>query len=222
MARTPRDGVARPGMALKRLRLERNWTLAEVSRRTGLPVSTLSKVENNKLSLSYDKLVRICQGLDIDIAQLFASDLGSGSEPPPAGRRIITRAGEGRRIDTDNYKHLYPAAELLNKRFNPIIAEPLATSLDQFGELVRHPGEEYALVIAGAVDFCSEHYAPVRLEVGDSVYFDSSMGHAYLKASRGKCQVLSICSATEAQLMRSVQAAEAPEDGEPQPRLRVM
>ncbi len=221
MAKPPRDGVARPGMALRRLRLERHWTLAEVSRRTGLPVSTLSKVENNKLSLSYDKLVRICQGLDIDIAQLFASDLGAASEPA-VGRRIITRAGEGRRIDTDNYKHLYPAAELLNKRFNPIIAEPLATSLEQFGELVRHPGEEFAVVIAGAVDFYSEHYTPVRLQAGDSVYFDSSMGHAYVKASRGRCQVLSICSATEAQLLRSVQATEAPEDDEPQPRLRVM
>ncbi|HLI66252.1 MAG TPA: XRE family transcriptional regulator [Caulobacteraceae bacterium] len=220
MAKTPKPAAAKPGTALRRLRLEQNWTLAEVSRRTGLPISTLSKVENNKLSLSYDKLVRISQGLDIDIAELFASDLGASPEPPAPGRRILTRAGEGRRIDTDNYRHLYPAAELLHKRFNPIIAEPQATSLEQFGDLVRHPGEEFALVIAGAVDFYSEHYAPVRLETGDSVYFDSNMGHAYVKSGRGRCQLLSICSATEAQLIRSVQA-EAPDDEPPQ-RLRVI
>jgi transcriptional regulator with XRE-family HTH domain len=221
MAKTPGSTAAKPGMALRQLRLERHWTLADVSRRTGLPVSTLSKVENNKLSLSYDKLVRICQGLDIDIARLFAPDLSGGGAPEVQahGRRIITRAGEGRRIDTDNYLHLYPAADLLNKRFNPIIAEPQATSLEAFGELVRHPGEEFALIIEGSVDFYSELYAPTRLDAGDSIYFDSGMGHAYVKASPGPCKVLSICSATEAQLLRS-QGAEALED-EPE-RLRVV
>jgi transcriptional regulator with XRE-family HTH domain len=215
MAKTPKPAAAKPGTALRRLRLEHNWTLAEVSRMTGLPVSTLSKVENNKLSLSYDKLVRIAQGLDVDIARLFATDLAGPADTRVRGRRIITRSGEGKRIDTDNYRHLYPAAELLNKRFNPIIAEPQATSLEAFGELVRHPGEEFTMVIQGAVDFYSEHYAPARLEAGDSVYFDSSMGHAYVKANKGKCQVLSICSATESQLMRSLQAEAANDEPEP-------
>ncbi len=213
MAKTPKPAVAKPGTALRRLRHEHNWTLAEVSRMTGLPVSTLSKVENDKLSLSYDKLVRIAQGLDVDIARLFATDLAGPADAraPAAG----TRAGDGKRIDTDNYRHLYPAAELLNKRFNPIIAEPQATSLEAFGELVRHPGEEFTMVIQGAVDFYSEHYAPARLEAGDSVYFDSSMGHAYVKANKGKCQVLSICSATEQQLMRSLQTEAANDEPVP-------
>ncbi|HLK23618.1 MAG TPA: XRE family transcriptional regulator [Caulobacteraceae bacterium] len=221
MAKTPKPAVAKPGAVLRRLRLEHNWTLAEVSRRTGLPVSTLSKVENDKLSLSYDKLVRIAQGLEIDIARLFATELTDQPGALPQGRRIITRAGEGRRIDTENYRHLYPAADLLNKRFNPIIAEPLATSLEAFGELIRHPGEEFTLVIQGAVDFYSEHYAPTRLEAGDSVFFDSRMGHAYIKANKGKCQVLSICSATEAQLLHSLQADDGGE-AEPAERLRVI
>lgn len=201
--------VARPGVALRRLRRERQWTLAEVSRRTGLPVSTLSKVENDKLSLSYDKLVRICQGMQVDIARLFAPGLAAMPETPATGRRIITRAGEGRQIDTENYSHRYPAADLLNKKFNPIIAEPRARSLEEFGELVRHPGEEFALIIQGTVDFHSDLYAPTRLEAGDSIYFDSGMGHAYLKACDGRCQVLSICSATQAQLIRSVLGADA-------------
>ncbi|WP_397586105.1 helix-turn-helix domain-containing protein, partial [Sphingorhabdus sp.] len=40
-----------PGRVLRSLRAERGWTLAELSSRTGLPVSTLSKVENNKMAL---------------------------------------------------------------------------------------------------------------------------------------------------------------------------
>lgn len=203
MAKTPNPNTARPGQALRQIRKERQWTLAEVSRRTGLPVSTLSKVENDKLSLSYDKLVRICQGLEVDIARLFSPGLTQSAQNQATGRRIITRAGEGKQIFTENYNHIYPAADMLSKRFNPIIAELHATSLEEFGELVRHPGEEYAMVLNGSVEFCTELYAPTRLEVGDSVYFDSGMGHAYIRVSEGPATVLSICSTNESLLISS-------------------
>ena len=81
---------ARPGAVLKEQRLARGWTLADVSARTGLPVSTLSKVENDKISLTYDKLVRLSQGLGIDISRLF----GGADAPQRAvtGRRSVTRS----------------------------------------------------------------------------------------------------------------------------------
>ena len=36
--------------------------------------------------------------------------------------------------------------------------------------------------------------APVVLKAGDSIYFDSEMGHAYLKASDARCRVLATCA----------------------------
>jgi hypothetical protein len=42
--------------------------------------------------------------------------------------------------------------------------------------------------------FHTELYAPVLLQAGDSVYFDSSMGHAYLRVGDGPCRVLTVCS----------------------------
>ncbi|HEY3948913.1 XRE family transcriptional regulator [Phenylobacterium sp.] len=191
---------ARPGAVVKSLRLANGWTLAEVSRRTGLPVSTLSKLENDKMSLSYDKLARISKGLEIDIGVLFSN----APSPAPgrlSGRRSITRAGEGRLIETETYESLYPATDLLNKRFVPIVSEILARSLSEFSELIRHPGEEYAYVLSGVIELHTELYAPVRLESGDSIYFDSGMGHAYLAASPGPCRLLTICSGEESQLI---------------------
>jgi transcriptional regulator with XRE-family HTH domain len=197
--------VARPGAVLKEQRLSRGWTLAAVSERTGLPVSTLSKVENDKISLTYDKLVRLSQGLEIDISLLFG-----GADTPQrsvSGRRSVTRAHEGRSIETSNYGHRYVAADLLNKSFIPVVAEIRARTLEEFGELVRHPGEEFAYVLEGTVDLHTSLYAPVRLNAGDSIYFDSGMGHAYIAASEGVCRVLSICTGAEAQL---IAAAESP------------
>ena len=54
-------------------------TLAETSARTRLAVSTLSKVENGQLSLTYNKLVQLSEGLEIDISTFF--------DPVPARSR---------------------------------------------------------------------------------------------------------------------------------------
>jgi transcriptional regulator with XRE-family HTH domain len=212
-AETPRGG-ARPGAALRALRVQRGWTLAEVSKRTDLPISTLSKIENDRVSLTYDKLARISTGLGVDISQLFAPQIvGSGASV--GGRRCVTLAGQGSVIETENYGHIYPAADFLNKRFVPVIAEIYARSLEEFGEMIRHPGEEYAYVLEGTVEFHSELYAPLTLRKGDSLYFDSGMGHAYLTADSGPCRVLSICSGPESQLMEAVRR-----DGKPRKKKR--
>jgi len=201
---------AKPGAALRAIRTKMGWTLAEVSVRTGLPVSTLSKVENDRMSLTYDKLARISTGLNIDISRLFSAEANGSAAVEVSGRRSIIRAGEGKAIETETYHHLYPAADLLNKRFIPIIADIRVRSIEAFGELISHPGEEYAYVIEGAIELHTEHYAPVVLRAGDSIYFDSNMGHAYIAAAPGRCRVLAICSGSESQLIAATQR-EKPE-----------
>jgi hypothetical protein len=106
--------------------------------------------------------------------------------------------------------HLYPATELLNKRLIPIIVDIRARSLEEFGELVRHSGEEYVYVLEGEIEVHTSAYAPVRLKAGDSIYFDSTMGHAYIAASSGPCRVLGVCSGTESQMIAAVGGRLAP------------
>lgn len=192
-----RDGDL--GESLRRIRKERGMTLMEAGARSGMPMSTISKIENNKMSLSYDKLLRICKALEIDISQLFsgAAAVSQPAAPAPSGRRSINRRGTGYAINTPNYSHLYPAADLLNKRVVPIIAEIHTRSLAEFGELIRHPGEEYAMVLEGSVDLYTDLYAPTRLDTGDSIYFDSGMAHAYIAVGEGPCRVLSVCTSDE-------------------------
>lgn len=203
MADTGGLSQARPGAVVKEERLRRGWTLAEASERIGLPVSTLSKVENDKIALSYDKLAKLSRGLEIDISRLF----GGGEGPPQKsviGRRSVTRKHEGQSIDTPAYGHRYLAADLRSKSFIPVVAEIKIRSLQEFGELVTHAGEEFAYILEGSVDLYTALYAPVRLNVGDSIYFDSAMGHAYIAVSEGACRVLSICTGAEAQLQAAV------------------
>lgn len=187
--------VARPGAALKAFRERKGWTLAEVSRRTGLTVSTLSKVENDKVSLNFEKLTRLSTGLELDVASLL-DPTSQASVQPSAGRRSTTRCGEETVYRTDCYNHLHHATDLLNKAFNPTILEPRARTIAEV-ELNRHPGEEFAFVLEGAIELHTDTYAPLTLNQGDSIYFDSGMAHAFIAAGEGRCRILLVSSAPE-------------------------
>ncbi len=200
---SPRS-MARPGAMLKKLRIQKGWTLKEVSERTGYPVSTLSKIENDRVSLTYDKLTRISAGLEVDFSSLFGAQEDPAEAAALHGRRAITRSGEGRSIESKNYFHLYPATELLHKRLIPIIVDIRARSIEEFGELVRHTGEEYLYVLEGEINVYTSTYAPARLKTGDSIYVDSTMGHAYIAASSGPCRVLCVCSGSESQMISAI------------------
>ena len=192
-----------PGTRLKALRKERRLTLSEVSARTGIPTSTLSKVENGKMTLTFDKLQALSTGLGIDVGVLFNRPF----EHAPVvvtGRRSVARIGEGRRVETHLTSYRYLASELLNKHFIPLLAEVRARSLDAFGELLSHPGEEFTYVLEGALELHTQLYAPLPIGVGESVFFDSGMPHAYIAVSDGPCRVLTVCSSTEAQLFEAV------------------
>jgi transcriptional regulator with XRE-family HTH domain len=203
---------SKPGAMLKRLRAERGWTLGEISKKTGLAVSTLSKAENDKIALTFGKLVLISDALQVDIAQLFGSSNGHAAYVEGGTRRSISRAGEGRAIETAKGNYLYVAAELLNKRFIPIIGEVFAKNIAEYEELSRHPGEEYVYVLEGTLELHTEMYTPAILSRGDSVFFDSGMGHAYVRVGDEPCRILSMCATSESQLMGALEGGPANPD----------
>ena len=180
---TPEGANSQLGQCLKAARQARGLTLKQVPERTGMALSTLSKVENGLMSLTYDKLLQLTSGLKMEIAELFNPAVGAPVQGRPVtARRSISRAGQGQLINTKFYTYTYQCTDLIGKRMVPIVAEVRARSLDEFGPLLRHAGEEYFLVTSGRVAVHTEFYAPEILDEGDGIYLDSTMGHAYLNA----------------------------------------
>lgn len=208
---------SRLGAALRALRQQKGWTLAELSRRTGFSIPTLSKVENDRLSLSYDKLIRLSEGLDVDIAQLFTPVNEGSGLAAISGRRSINRRGEGELVPTNNYDYRYLSTDVNRKKFIPILTEPKAQSLQDFGELVRHSGEEFVYVLEGEVEIHTDLYAPLTLKAGESAYLDSSMGHAYVVKGKAPCRLLAVCSASERDLRAATAAGRRPTTASAQP-----
>jgi transcriptional regulator with XRE-family HTH domain len=193
------ESAPTPGDTIRAIRQKLGLTLNEVGRRTGMAVSTLSKLEKGRVSLSFDKLLAISKALGVDMAELLEpAPHHESTGAPLRGRRVVQRAGEGQLVETRSYRQLYLATELLHKRMTPIVVVLRARTMDEFreefGGLIRHPGEEFVYVIEGELEFLSELYAPLRLAAGDSMYFDSEMGHAYLNASDPPCRVVVSCA----------------------------
>lgn len=193
------------GRVLRSLRTRNDWTLKEMSDRTGIPLSTLAKVEHDRLTLTYDKLLQLSERLKIRMSDLFAETTEVSAQPVTA-RRSIGRMDRAIRVTTNNYDYYYLCAELRRKRMIPILTHIRAKSVAEFGELVHHSGEEYIYVLSGKVEVHTEFYDPIVLDAGESLYIDSNMGHAYVAAEGcDEAIVIGVCSSAEEEdLMESL------------------
>ena len=174
------------GKRLKDIRIQLGLTLEEASKRTGLARSTLSKIENEQISPTFQALQKLASGLDIAIPQIFEPPKQKGA----VGRRDITLSQQGKPHPTATYEHELLATQLSNKRMMPFKSRIRARDFNAYAEWVRHDGEEFLLVLEGEVCFYSEFYEPVNLAIGDSVYYDASMGHVLISISEEDAHIL--------------------------------
>jgi len=200
------------GGLLKALRAHNGWTLREMSERSGIPVSTLSKVEHDRLTLTYDKLQQLSQRLGMRMSELFAESEEEEAPSAVTARRSIGKLDRAIQVTTDNYDYHYLCPELRRKRMIPVVTNIRAKTVEQFGDLVRHSGEEYIYVLEGRIEVHTEFYEPAILEEGESIYIDSQMGHAYVVAEGcTEATVLGICSSADESLMNSLMSLHGPE-----------
>ncbi|WP_100751789.1 MULTISPECIES: helix-turn-helix domain-containing protein [Vibrio] len=174
------------GPRIKEIRGKLGITLEEASQRTGLARSTLSKIENEQISPTFQAMQKLAMGLQIDMPQLF--------EPPrkkvATGRRDITKSDQGKPHPTPTYEHELLATQLSNKKMMPFKSQVHARNFEEYSDWVRHDGEEFLLILSGSVMFYSEFYEPVEMNQGDSVYYDANMGHMLVSTSEKDAHIL--------------------------------
>jgi transcriptional regulator with XRE-family HTH domain len=202
-ARRQDDGF---GARIRRMRKEAGLTLQELSGRCGLAPSTISKVEQNQISPTYENILRLADGLGLEVGELFTKDR-NGSAP---GRRSVTRAGRGLSLETAQYDYELLCTDLSHKHFTPLLATVRARSFADFSDYVRHDGEEFIFVVSGTARLETEFYEPLLLGAGDSCYFDSRMGHACISTGDTPAVVLWVTSRDEPRALGELPNAAVP------------
>ena len=178
------------GRRVRDLRKARDWTLEQAAQHAGLARSTLSKIENGQMSPTYDALRKLASGLGISVPQLFTPP----QSPRASGRLAVTKRDEGKALATTTYEHELLAGALSQKSMLPYRTRVRARTLEEFDGWVRHEGEEFLLVLTGAVRLYTEFYEPHDMRRGDSAYYDASMGHNVVSISEDDATILWVTS----------------------------
>ena len=177
------------GERVRAIRKARGWTIAELAERTGLAISTISKMERGTISLTYDRFMRLAQGLGLDVGELF----DAGAEGFGKGAVTVTRAGEAPVHETPTYVYNMLASDLSGKHMVPMAGRIKAHSSAEFSQFVSHPGEEFVYVLSGRLRLSIGDREPLLLGPGDSAYFDSALDHIYVSAGEEDAHIVVVC-----------------------------
>lgn len=171
---------------LRDIRTRKNWTLDQTSKASGVAASTLSKIENGHMSPTYDVLLKLAKGLDMDLVELFSVT----QEHIGSGRRAITRNGLGKPHPTPLYDHLLLCSQISHKRMMPFVTNIRKFKVAENEGWSKHEGEEFVYVLSGSIQLHTEYYEPEILNEGDCFYIDSRMGHRVINQGTTEAKVL--------------------------------
>lgn len=192
------------GHRLRTSRKRFGWTLAQLAERSGVSITTISRAERGQLALGYENFTALGRALEMDMNAMFA---GAGVKPAQLAGPVVTRSGQG-----VVYRGLAIAYEFLGttaagKQMSPIVGTVHARKVNGPEDFVRHSGEEFAYVLSGEIEVHFENGEIVHLGRGDSLYFDSRLGHAYRSVSKQLAKIIGMTT-SESGHMRSAREGE--------------
>jgi transcriptional regulator with XRE-family HTH domain len=178
------------GKKIRDLRKKAGLVLQDLSNRTGLSKSLLSQIEKEVVSPPIATLLKISKALGVNISFFFQDD---DSEK----RVILVRSNESKVIDSryfgreeSGYYYEALAYKKSKKYMEPFLVEfkrKKAEKLSYFS----HEGEEFIYLLEGTLEFRTETEQYV-LYPGDSLYFESSIPHAYRAMGRRNAKALTV------------------------------
>jgi transcriptional regulator with XRE-family HTH domain len=149
------------GQALRRLREERRYSLAEVAAATGLSASFLAVVEKGRSDISIGRLMRVMHFYGARISDVF---------PQPAARDdLVVRRAEMKHIRSEAGVELYLLAQDTDRLMMPVLTEYAPHA--QLANLESHDGETLIHILEGTILLEQEGLEPVVLSPGDTAYY---------------------------------------------------
>ena len=186
----------RMGARLREIRKTRGLTLKALAARSGVALSTLSKVELGQISVSYEKFAASARALQIDVGQLCAPRARGAAARGARGSAVVVRstldAAPG--YASPNYEYRMLATDFQGKRMTPVYGVVVARRPEEFPDFIRHAGQEFVMVLAGSVRIEFETGEQIALARHESAYIDSGVGHMYLSTGRTQARVLVVMS----------------------------
>ena len=174
------------GERIRKLRRARRLTLLEISKKTGIDMASLSRIENGRMTGTLDSHVRIAESLGVRLPELYEQVIEKVYEEKDAKAR--------KRMET--YSHSSGAvAELLTtgvlqKKMMPIVLKLKNgghTVTEEYSEIT----ERFIYVTKGALEVRLGKVSKT-LKQGESLYFDASLPHSFRNPLKSDVEALSV------------------------------
>ncbi|VVE60572.1 XRE family transcriptional regulator [Pandoraea captiosa] len=175
------------GQRLRTARKRLGWTLTQLAEKCDVSITTISRAERGQLALGYENLTALGRALGIDLGSLLSHHT---EDAQPTTGPVVTRAGEGAAYRGLSFTYEFLAPNTAGKPFEPVLGTVHAREFGGPQDYARHDGHEFVYVLTGEIDVYFETGDKVTLRKGDSLYFDSRIGHAYVTVSKQLAKVV--------------------------------
>lgn len=175
------------GERIKQLRLDKNLTLKDVAKRTGLSISFISQLEHNKTSATLESFKKVSEALGVNPSYFFKT-------AETDARSTVVRGA----LDQENYEaNTFIYRDLKGAIDNPLFM-PILVVLhpgDNRGNNLTHKGQEFLYVLEGTLTVILKNET-FTLHPNDCIFLDSAKPHYWQNHTKEPVKFLCV-AATE-------------------------
>jgi transcriptional regulator with XRE-family HTH domain len=177
------------GRQLRKLRLDRDLTVVELSKSASVSIAMISKIENGQTSPSLSTLHRLAEGLRIPLTTLF-------QQYEESRDASYVAAGQGLEIERRGTRAGHQYHLLGHGVRSEVDVEPYLITLNEKSDIFpmfQHRGVEFIHMLEGEMEY--RHNDRVyTLRPGDSLLFDPQAAHGPEKFLKFPIQFLAVLS----------------------------
>lgn len=171
------------GIRLQAVRKAKGLSQRELAKRVGVTNSTISLIEQNKVSPSVSSLKKVLDGIPISLADFFTLDLGDTGDSPFYLQAEQPDLG-------NNEIHYFLVGQHRANRQMCILREVMPPGSDTGESMLEHDGEEGGVVVQGRVEVTVGEQVQV-LGPGEGYYFESRVPHRFRNIGDGDAVIVS-------------------------------
>ncbi|GLR14784.1 cupin domain-containing protein [Chitinimonas viridis] len=157
---------------LKLVREKHALSQRELAKRAGVTNSTISLIEQNRVSPSISSLKKVLDGVPMSLAEFFTFDIEEPARPSPFFEpgQMPDIGGEG--------VNLFLVGHGVQNRHITMLREVYCAGADTGAEMLSHAGQEVGIVVKGEIELTVADQSRV-LKPGEGYYFDSTLPHRF-------------------------------------------
>ncbi len=172
------------GTRLKLVRERFQLSQRELARRSGVTNSTISNIEQNRVSPSVSSLKKLLQSIPMSLADFFTFD------EPPKQERFVFRSDEQPDLGREGLRLLLVGATLPGRDMR-MLRELYAPGAHSGEELIVHTeGEECGVVTRGTIELTIDGQTSI-LNAGDGYYIPTTLPHRFRNIGQDEAEVIS-------------------------------